>query len=80
MKKCDDCKHSYPASLVVFMRWDIGPLEICSICACKVRNKLYRFPEQTPFPGAIAQRMYEEARRFLAHTDGSGRAGTVEGN
>ena len=53
MKKCEDCKQWHPAYLVVFMRWDIEPLEIWPICACKVRNKLYPFPEDTPFPGAI---------------------------
>jgi hypothetical protein len=72
MKKCDDCKKSFPAYLVVFMRWDIGPIEICPICACKVRNKLYRFPEHTPFPGEIAQRMYKEAIQFMFHTGSPG--------
>jgi len=71
MKKCEDCKQSFPAYLVVFMRWDIGPLEICPLCACKLRNRLYRFPQHTPFPGAIAQRMYEEARNCLFRAESS---------
>ena len=77
MKKCDDCKRSFPAYLVVFMRWDIGPIEICPICACRVRNKLYNFPEHTPFPGEIAQRMYEEAIKYIFHTGSSGTEGIV---
>jgi hypothetical protein len=75
MKKCEDCKQSFPAYLVVFMRWDIGPIEICPLCACKVRNRLYRFPPQTPFPGEIAQRMYEEARKCMFRADSSNTEG-----
>jgi hypothetical protein len=77
MKKCEDCKKWFPAYLVVFMRWDIGPIEICPICACKMRNKLYSFPEHTPFPGEIAQRMYKEAIQFIFHTGSPGTEGVV---
>ena len=77
MKKCEDCKKLFPEHLVVFMRWDIGPLDIWPICARKIRNKLHRFPDYTPFPGEIAQAMYEEAIEFMFRAGSSSREGVV---
>ena len=70
MKRCEDCKRTFPDHLIAFMRWDIRPLEIYPICALKIRNKIHDLQEGTPFTGEMAQAMYEEAIKFIRHVGG----------
>ena len=61
---CEICHRRYPSEMIQPMVTSFGTSKMCPICALKVRNLLAGLPEDTPFHGEIAQRLYQEAVQY----------------
>lgn len=65
MKTCKVCKKPRLYIHVLFMN-DIrkSSVKCCPICALEIRNKMHRFPKDTPFSGSIANQHYLEELKY----------------
>lgn len=73
IEKCPDCKNDFPSHLIHPFIFNIGnaikTVNVCPICALKRRNKQTGLPEDTPFSGLMAGKLYEEAKEYLKKKD-----------
>jgi hypothetical protein len=69
MKKCPQCEQDFPDHLIAEFTAITSAgtikLEVCPICALKLRNKKHGLPSETPFTGGEARRRYKIAQAYL---------------
>lgn len=70
MTKCDECKLKFPDELISPLVGNNGHINVCGVCALKLRNEAHGLSADTPFTGEIAKQMYDDAldyRTMLEH-------------